>query len=195
MKKYLAIVLIFVSMGAIAQVEKGKYFVGGSADISVSYIGKNSGFNLGVSPNFGVVVVRGFVVGARYSFTISSAKNYDNTKKEYVTTTTYSSAIGPIFRYYPGKKQLKGVIVFNPAYLTTTTMRKSSVSGTHGFNLYGAAGIAYFVNDHISIETLLYANVSGYVKVLPTTRIGLSVGVFTFLDKKKKETALPKAEL
>lgn len=194
MKKYWAIIFVLLSFCASAQVEKGKYFVGGSADINVSFIGKNSGFNLGISPNFGVVVVRGFVVGARYSFNISSAKNFDNNKQEYVTTTTYSSAIGALFRYYPGKKQLKGVIVFNPAYLTTTTMRKSSVSGTHGFALYGAAGIAYFVNDHISIETLLYANLSGYKKVLPTTRIGLSVGIFVFLDKKKKEEALPKAE-
>lgn len=194
MKKLWTIIFALLSFCASAQVEKGKYFVGGSADINVSFIGKNSGFNLGVSPNFGVVVVRGLVVGARYSFNISSAKNFDNNKQEFVTTTTYSSAIGALFRYYPGKKQLKGVIVFNPAYLTSTTMRKSSVSGTHGFALYGAAGIAYFVNDHISIETLLYANISGYKKVLPTTRIGLSVGIFVFLDKKKKEEALPKAE-
>ena len=39
-----------------------------------------------------------------------------------------------------------------------------------------------------------FTNVSGYKKVLPTTRIGLSVGIFVFLDKKKKEEALPKAE-
>lgn len=193
MKKTVALLILFVSISVSAQTEKGKRFVGGSADISVSYTGKNSGFNLGVSPTFGVFVVRGLVIGVRYTFGISSAKNFDNTKKEYVSTTTFSSSIGPVFRYYIGKKQLKGVLSFNPNYLTTTTLRKNNVSGNNGFNIYGAAGIAYFLNEHLSLETLLYTNITGYVKVLPTTRIGVSVGLFVFLDKKKKEEALPVA--
>lgn len=193
MKKILTLTLILTSLSVFAQTEKGKQFVGGSADISVSYTGKNSGFNLGVSPSYGVFVVRGFVMGVRYTFGISSSKNYDNNKKEYTTTTSFNSSIGPIFRYYIGKKQLKGVITFNPNYLTTVTLRKTSVSGNNGFNIYGLAGIAYFLNDHLSIETGLYASATGYLKVTPTLRIGVSVGLFVFLDKKKKEEALPVA--
>ena len=193
MKKLLTLLFISFTFSVFAQTEKGKQFVGGSADISVSYTGKNSGFNLGVSPSYGVFVVRGLVVGVRYTFGISSAKNYDNTKKEYTTTTTFSSSIGPILRYYIGKKQLKGIIVFNPNYLTSVTLRKTNVSGNNGFNIYGSAGIAYFLNDHLSLETSLYTSATGYLKVLPTLRIGVSVGLFVFLDKKKKEEALPVA--
>lgn len=193
MKKILTLLYISLFFSAFSQTEKGKQFVGGGADISVSYTGKNSGFNLGVSPSYGVFVVRGLVVGVRYTFGISSAKNYDNNKKEYITTTSFNSSIGPILRYYIGKKQLKGIIVFNPSYLTTVTLRKSNVSGSNGFTIYGSAGIAYFLNDHLSLETSLYTNATGYLKVLPTLRIGVSVGLFVFLDKKKKEESLPVA--
>ena len=109
MKKLLTVFFLFVFTGSFAQTEKGKYLVGGSADISMSFQGKNNNFNLSLSPQFGAFVVRGLVIGGRYSFIISGSKTFDNNKKEYVSTTTFSSGIGPLVRYYIGKKQLKGI--------------------------------------------------------------------------------------
>jgi hypothetical protein len=179
------IILLFDS--AQAQVERGRYLIGGNVDISSAYQGKNSGFNMALAPSFGVFVVRGFAIGGRYSFGISSSRNYDANKKEYTTVTTFSSGIGPFVRYYIGKKPLKGLISANVSYLTSTTLRKTSVSGTNGFSAMGLVGMGYFFNPHLSLDFGLYVSGSSFVKQLPVTRIGFSVGLFAYLDKKKKE--------
>jgi hypothetical protein len=189
-KKVLSLFFVLISATVFAQVERGKYLAGGSADISVSYTGKNSTFNMSLTPQFGVFVVRGFAIGGRYAFGISSTRNFDNNKKEYVSTSTFTSGIGPILRYYIGKKQLKGIISASANYLTSTTLRKNSVSGTTGFSTMGLAGIAYFLNPHLSLETGLYAATTSFAKQLTTLRVGLSVGFFVFLDNKKKEKPL-----
>lgn len=188
MKKLVSILAFgVITVTLHAQALKGQFLLGGSADISAARTGKNSSFNLSLSPTFAAFVVNGFAVGGRYSFSVGNTKNYDNNKKEYVATTTFSSGVGPVLRYYIGKKQLKGLVGLNASYLTVTTLRKSNVSGTNGFNVNGSAGIAYFLNPHLSLESAFYATVSGYKGSLPTTRIGFQVGFFVFVDKKKKE--------
>jgi hypothetical protein len=182
-----AVILFLASAGANAQVEKGRFLVGGSADISSAYQGKNSSFNLSLAPSFGVFVVKGFAIGGRYSFGISSSKTYDKVKDEYNTVTTFTSGVGPLVRYYIGKKPLKGLISANVNYLTSTTLRKTSVSGTNGFSATGLVGFGYFFNPHLSLDCGLYVSGQGFEKQLPVTRIGFSVGLFAFLDKKKKE--------
>lgn len=190
MKKAFLLFFVFVSICSFAQVEKGKYLVGGSADLSLSFQGKNNSFNMSLTPQFGAFVVRGLAIGGRYSFGISSTHNYDFNKKEYVNTSTFTSGIGPLIRYYIGKKPLKGVITASANYLTSTTLRKNSVSGTSGFNATGSVGIAYFFNPLLSLETAFYVTATGYEKQLPVTRGGFSVGFFFFLDNKKKEKPL-----
>lgn len=192
MKNALALLAACLLLGncATAQTERGRFLIGGSADISSARQGKNSNFNLGLSPSFGVFVVKGFAIGGRYSFAVSSNRNFDNKQLKYITTTTFTSGIGPQFKYYPGKKQLKGLISFTPLYTTSTTLREKNVSGTNGFNISGNAGIAYFLNNNISLEAGIYAAVAGAVKQLPVTRIGFQLGFFAFIDKKKKEDTL-----
>ena len=148
------------------------------------------GFNLSFTPSFGIFVVKGFAIGGRYSFGITSAKTFDNNKQEYVSVTTFTSGIGPLVRYYIGKKQLKGLISANVNYLTSTTLRKNNVTGTHGFSTTGFLGMAHFFNEHLSLECGLYISAASFVKQLPLTRVGFSVGLFAFLNKKKKEPAL-----
>ena len=190
MKRVLFLCLVLTSASLSAQVEKGKYFVGGAADISGSYTGKNSTFNMSLSPQFAVFVVNGFAIGGRYSFGVGSTHNYDFSKHEYVNTTTFSSGIGPVVRYYIGKKPLKGLVSANANYLTTTTLRKSSVSGNTGFNAMGLVGIAYFFNEHIGLEAGLYYQGTWMAKLLTTSRMGFSVGFSVFLNNKKKEKPL-----
>lgn len=188
MKKLVSIAVLWILVTAVfGQAQKGQFMLGGSADISASRTGKNSSFNLSLSPTFGAFVVKGLAIGGRYSFSIGNTKNYDNNKKEYVSTTTFSSGIGPVFKYYIGNKPLKGLVSLNANYLTVTTLRKSSVSGTNGFSVGGSAGIAYFLNPHLALESAFYTTVNGYKGSLPTTRIGFQVGFFVFVDKKKKE--------
>jgi len=182
--------LLFIVTNLFAQTEKGKYLVGGAADMSMSFTGKNNNFNMSLSPQFGVFVVKGFAIGARYTFGISAAKTFSTAKNEYVSTTTFTSGIGPLFRGYIGKKQLKGLLAAGASYLTSTTLRKNNVSGTNGYTATGLIGAAYFFNPHVSLEFGFYVTNTGYQKQLPTTRGGISVGFSVFLDKKKDEKAL-----
>ncbi len=190
MKKLLAVLFAFFSVTSFAQTEKGKYLVGGSADMSMSFTGINNSFNMSLSPQFSAFVTKGLAIGARYSFGISASKTFDNNKQEYVSVSTFTSGIGPLIRGYVGKKQLKGVFAAGANYLTTTTLRKNNVSGTSGYNATAFVGAAYFFNPLLSLEFGLYVTNTGYQKRLSTTRGGLSVGFFVFLDNKKKEKAL-----
>jgi hypothetical protein len=188
MKNTLTITLIvFLSIAAQAQVERGRYLLGGNVDISSAYQGRNSGFNMSLTPSFGAFVVKGFAIGVRYSFGISSSKTWSDSRAEYVSVTSFTSGIGPLFRYYIGKKPLKGLISANVNYLTSVTLRKNNVSGTNGFSATGLVGMGYFFNPHLSLDCGLYVSGVSFVKQLPVTRIGFSIGLFAFLDKKKKE--------
>ena len=181
------LLLIGVAATASAQIEKGRYTVGGSADLSMTYNDRNTTFNLAFSPQFGVFVVRGFVVGGRYSFAVGSSSVFSQAKQTYTVTTTFTTNIGPVLKYYYGKKPLKGVASANGGYSVQTVLRSKDITNINGFTVGGSLGMAYFFNPHISLETAFYVNASGYETKLPTSRMGFSVGLFAFLDKKKPE--------
>lgn len=187
MKPFLTILLAVIAMNLSAQTEKGKFLVGGSGDVSISFTGKNNSFNMSLSPQFSVFVVKGFAIGARYSFGINATKTYSYSKQEYVSVSTFSSGIGPILRGYIGKKPLKAVLAAGANYLTSTTLRKNDITGASGYNATGFVGAAYFFNPHTSVEFGVYVTNTGYQKQLPTTRGGFSVGLFVFMDNKKRE--------
>ncbi len=187
MKQSLAAIFLFSTFFCVAQTEKGKYVVGGAADISVMNHSGITNFSMDISPSFGIFVVNNFTVGARYSFGIRTNKSFDKSKDEYVTTTTFTTAIGPKLSYYIGKKQLKGLVSANAGYTVYTQMRKGNLVNKNGFMAGGFLGMAYFFNPHVALETGVYTNASGYKGDFPTLRIGFSVGFSVLLDKKKKE--------
>lgn len=177
---------MLVSVG-YAQTEKGRYLVGGNVDISGSIQGDVKRFNMTLAPSFGVFVVKGFAIGGRYSFGVTSVSQYDEKEKERVSNITFSTAIGPTLKGYFGPKRLKGFASGNVQYLTTTTMRKSRINGSQGLSALGSLGIAHFFNNNVVLESGLYVSLQSVTKQLPITRIGFSMGLFVILDKKKKE--------
>lgn len=187
MRSLAAILLLCCAMCSYAQTERGRYIVGGNVDISGSIQGDVKRFNMAIAPSFGVFVVKGFAIGGRYSFGVGSIRQYDVEDKEYKTTVTFSTAIGPLVKGYFGKKNLKGLATANVQYLTSTTMRKSRVNGTQGMTASGTLGIAHFFNRNVVLESGLYVSLQSVTKQLPVTRIGFSMGLFVILDKKKKE--------
>jgi len=178
---------LLLHTSASAQTERGRFLIGGSADISSTYESNTSRFNLSLAPTFGVFVVKSLAIGARYSFGISGYKAYDASVSKEVSVTAFTTQIGPTIKYYPGKKSLKGVISANGGYVSYAAFIGSKTFNTNGFVAGGSAGIAHFFNQHISLETVLYANVSGFHNQHPVSRFGFSIGIFAFLDKKKQE--------
>ncbi len=181
------IFLCLLAQSSFAQTEKGRFLIGGSADISEIFQGTTSTFNMSLAPSFGVFVVKGLAVGGRYVFGVGSVRTLDTKKNEYSVTTTFTSQAGLNLKYYLGKKALKGVASVTGAYVVTTVLKKNSISNLDGFAVTGLLGMAYFFNPHISLETGMYLSASGFKSQLPSSRIGFSVGLFAFLDKKKQE--------
>jgi hypothetical protein len=185
--------LALVSMLS-AQTEKGMMIIGGSSNISDAIQGTSNTFSLGLQPSFGAFVIRNFAIGGTYSFTVSSAKTLNATTDVRSTSTTFNTLVGPFLKYYIGKKTMKPFVSANGGYSVYTQIRSNSTPGNvasitnyDGFQMGASAGIAYFFNPHVALETALYVTTSGYQTQIPTTRFGFSLGLYTFLDKKKAE--------
>jgi hypothetical protein len=185
--------LLFSQMLLKAQTEKGRYLIGGSADLSESILNTTTTFNLGLAPTFGVFLFKNFVVGGTYSFSVSSVRTYNKNNQSHTTTTTIQPTVGPSLKYYIGKKALKGVAMINAGYTVYTQLKSStnssgtSITNYDGFSVRGLVGSAYFFNNYVSMESGLYLSASGFKGQLPTSRFGFSLGLYTFLDKKKQE--------
>lgn len=181
----MAVLLLFLVFGLYvsAQTDKGRYLVGGSADISDEFNAGTTNFNFSVGPAFAVFVVKGFAIGGQYSITLADENEPGPTPSIFSVQTF----VGPYLKYYLGKKQLKGFASFTGGYSSYTALGGGSVISLNGFALTGKLGMAYFFNNYISLETAGYITAQGYQTLYPATRVGLSIGFFTFLDKKKQE--------
>src|ERR1019366_3356083 len=141
-KLLLVAVAFMVHFSLFAQVERGMYLIGGSADLSMSYQATTSNFNLSLAPSFGVFVVKGFAIGGRYDIGIGSSRTYDAKNLVYNVTTTFTTQIGPNLKYYLGKKALKGVASVNASYIVFTSIHKTNVGNLNGFSIGGSLGAA-----------------------------------------------------
>ena len=193
MKLPIAIGLLLFFQAATAQTEQGRYLIGGNADLSETYSGRNSNFNFSMSPSFAVFAVKNFAIGGKYAVTIGDATTFDASTNSYSSIFSLTTLVGPYLKYYIGKKPVKGVAAFIGGYSIYTQIGGTSILNLNGFALQGSMGLAYFFNRYISIETSMYVNSAGYETVLPSTRIGFSVGLFGFLDKKKPIPSPPPA--
>jgi len=176
-----------------AQTDKGNLIIGGSANISESIQNTTSNFNFSLAPSFGAFVINGLGIGGTYSFSAGSSRVL-NSNESHTTTTTFNTLAGPFVKYYFGKKLMKPFVSGNGGYTVHTVLKSTSTSTTgasvtnyDGFAMGASAGLAYFLNPHLSLESALYINTSGYQTQIPTTQFGFSLGLYAFLDKKKQE--------
>jgi hypothetical protein len=178
----LLFLMLIVSGAAIAQTDKGKFFIGGGVSGTSVYTGKLMQFSFSLQPVFGAFVVKNFAIGGQYTFAVSSR----NDRKG----TNYATSIGPIFKYYVGKKAVKGFIQAAGGYAVSTAIRNGNVTSINGFYAGGQIGVSYFFNEHIGMETYYGLSTSGFKKYLPSVRSGVGIGFFLLLNKKKQEAPL-----
>lgn len=194
-------ILILLAFGfwcaeATAQTERHKVMVAGSADMWWQGTGDKKRnqdvrrFLLNIAPSFGYFVINNLAVGGRYSFGISTVRSYNFSKNRYEAVSTFTSVIGPLAKYYIGKKALKGFVSAQASYVVQTVLRRGNVTNKNGFNTGGSAGLAYFINPHVAIETGAFLTASGFKGDLPTTRGGISIGFVVLLDTKKTTPTL-----
>lgn len=188
--------LMLAGNSLIAQILKGSYLVGGSADASLSFNYTTRSLNVSLQPTFAAFVVNNFAIGAIYSFGISGSHTPAVGTVPAKETNGFNTSLGPYLKYYIGKKRMKGVLSGNAGFAITTGLRtetnRSPSQAYLGFTAGGTAGMAYFFNEHISLEPCFYFTASGYQTILPTTRMGISLGLFAVLTKRKPAPVVAK---
>ncbi|MBC8754781.1 porin family protein [Kordia sp. YSTF-M3] len=194
MKKLLLFVAIaFLSYTVNAQTEKGKWVISGSTSISyattnltlefdgeeISDDTKGSIFSL--TPSVGYFVINNLAVGLDLSF--ASANNDNGTTD--VTTSSFSSILGGTYYFEAGDK-FKPFVGLGAGLISTSSGDDDSLK-SNGLALRGKGGLAYFVNQSLSIDfSVLYLNTNQKNKensdlVSKNSSIAVGLGFSLFL--------------
>lgn len=194
MKKLLLFAAItFLSYTVNAQTEKGKWIISGSTSISyattnltleldgeeISDDTKGSVFSL--TPSVGYFVINNLAVGLDLSF---ASTNNDNGTTD-VTTSSFSSIIGGTYYFEAGDK-FKPFVGLGAGLITTSSGDDDALK-SNGLALRGRGGLAYFVNQSLSIDfSVLYLNTNQKNKensdlVSKNSSIAVGLGFSLFL--------------
>ncbi len=194
MKKLLLFVTIaFLSYTVNAQTEKGKWIISGSTSISyattnltlefegeeISDDTKGSIFSL--TPSVGYFVINNLAVGLDLSF---ASTNNDNGTTD-VTTSSFSSILGGTYYFEAGDK-FKPFVGLGAGLITTSSGDDDALK-SNGLALRGRGGLAYFVNQSLSIDfSVLYLNTNQKNKensdlVSKNSSIAVGLGFSLFL--------------
>ena len=172
--RILSITFLFLSIGFVAnaQTEQGKILLGGQSKLNFSSLntkfkmdnrsqegGKTMNFEF--SPQFGVFLVDGFVLGFEMPLAYSFEKNEANDRY-----TTNSFAVAPFIRYYFGTGNIKpyvhqqaGLGNLKTKFVPTKGARIEESAGLFVYEV--GAGLGMFFNERVSLDVGMgYASVS-----------------------------------
>lgn len=194
MKKLLLFVAVCLFGFTVnAQTEKGNWMLSGSTSISyastsltleldgdeISDDDKRSLFTL--TPSVGYFVIDNLAINLDLSFT--SDKIDDGTTD--VTSSVFSSILGGTY-YFDAGDNFKPFIGLGAGIITTSSGDDDSEK-SNGLALRGRGGLAYFINDAISVDfSVLYLNTNQKNKankdlVSKNSSLGVGLGFSLFL--------------
>lgn len=142
-----------------AQTGAGNMMIGGSAEISNVF---DRNFQFSAQPTIGFFVINNLAVGGDVSLGYVKPQNFDG---------SFSWNISPFVRYYFGENGNKirpfGHLGFG----------YGDLGGGSNWTLTAAPGVAFFLNDHISLDLTLRYVTSKF----ETHQVGLFAGVQGFI--------------
>lgn len=156
MKNIFTLFLLLASLGSLsAQIEKGNWFLGGTAGINNINSGEGS---LGVTiftvtPMAGYMLSNRFGVGANLDVTIFRYEGGDQNA---------SLGFSPLARYYfngSGKARFFGQAQVG----IQTNLEKGADYNLSTLRWGGGVGLDYFLNDHVALEGELAYRVEKYL--------------------------------
>lgn len=178
LKCLMSLMLLMGGGFTMAQTSRNSMMVGGAAELTVTAEGKERLFRLGMSPSFGYFVLDNFAVGASYNLLVSNSKS----QKLFQIT----SGVSPLLRYFIGKKQLKGLIHTSAGYAGTIYANDGNTGSRDQFTSRIAAGMVYFIQNRLGIETTFGWNLTAAKNRIPVSRIGFQLGLQVYLSPVKK---------
>jgi hypothetical protein len=176
--KRVLFVVLFLPLAAWSQTEKGKMLAGGSAELTLTAQGKERLFRISALPSFGYFVWNNFVAGASYSLTVTNSKE----NKSFSITSGFS----PFFRYYVGKKQLRGLFHLGAGYSGTVFANDGNTGSRDRFTARIAAGPVYFFTPYLGMESTFGWNLQAAKGEFPSSRFGFQLGLQVYISRQKK---------
>ncbi len=141
MKKILLICFLsFAITAGFAQTDKGDWMIGGGLQLNTS----KSKTTFILNPNIGWFIMNDLALGAQMFY--SYVKLGDQ--------RTNSFGAGPYARYYFLKKNVRPFAHADFDFETGRVKLSSGESTENAFNFFLGAGVAFFINQNVAVETL-----------------------------------------
>jgi len=196
MKKIVTVIaLALISSGAFAQFNQGRILAGGSLAFSAltlksevnnttNTIGKQT--NITFNPKVGYFFIDNLAAGLSIDLTGQTTKYEGSSGKDGSTIFT----VGPFVRYYLDQGLFfQGQVGFGSA------TSKNATGNTTTTTKYGASswdlgvGYAYFLNDHVAIEPLVYYGMASRKNKDTDSKstaggIGVQIGLQVYLGER-----------
>lgn len=161
----LAITLAFTNV-IFAQTEKGKFVLSGatglqfiSSKIDYKYDGKLQGddtqSSFSIMPSIGYFVIDNLAVGLSANFS-STTEKYEGGKHTVSSTMLLPTAI----YYFPVAGQIKPLLQVGAGLMYTREKGSFNVDKMSGLALNFGGGVAYFINDYLSLNLGLSYNMA-----------------------------------
>ncbi len=204
MKKLnIALFMLFSTVVASAQFNKGRMLVGGTGSFKISTEKLNTGGSttgngkwttISLTPQYGYFIINNLAIGAGVDLSTSMYRPGSDNSSDY-DYSSLSFEVKPFIRYY-----LKPGIFFQGTYGIGSEKYNSTYQGSSEdfkvgrFSWALAGGYAIFLNDHVAIEpTLGYEwNTRNYdatanqgERKYSTSSLFLRVGIQVYIGRKE----------
>lgn len=167
-KNFLFLILLLTSLNSFAQLEKGKFFVGGNLNVFSTKRNmltldtlvdwkKASGVN--VNPAVGYFIANNFVVGLNLGYNHERSELYNSSSTHY-TDLSHIYSIGPFCRYY--KMASEKIAFFGEARFDFNfNKRYTKYPDNNNFEIKNKSiyfgpelrpGVVYFVSSKVGLE-------------------------------------------
>ncbi|MDJ1486067.1 OmpW family outer membrane protein [Cytophagaceae bacterium YF14B1] len=171
--------LVLTTEKSFAQTDQGNFMVGSSiANLNFD----DSNTSISFSPTLGYFVIDNLAIGLTPTISHSSTESLIPGQK-YKTTTW---GIGPFARYYIGDGTVKPLVHAGYSYLSSKSKDDTSngviETKSNYSNVKLGAGVAYFINDHVSVDGIVNYNLLFSEGNDSQGSVGISFGFQIFLD-------------
>ncbi len=183
MKNFFLVIFCMTLFTTYAQTEMHNMSMGGNININYARQDSTFTFTMGINPQVGYFVYHNLLLGAQFGIGITS----DNKGKGRVGRFYLNTLFTPYARYFIGKKNLRGLVEIKGGVIGSTSIIKASVGNADGWVVTPSAGIAYFFNKNLAMETTLYYSAVKVSRQNLTQNFGVALGLNYYFNPKKKE--------
>lgn len=175
MKKQITLIVLFFStIIAFGQTTEGNKLVGGTASFGTQFVQNNDNLLfLDLSPIYGKFVTDHLATGAGINLNFQKQSNNNIT----------SLSILPFGRYYIGNSDvLQFYLEVKGGFIYQRVSNNGGTSNNNGFQLNVGPGVAFFLNENVSLDFLVNYRYIRFDEFAIDKRLTFNFGFQIYLD-------------